>query len=46
MMPIGLQLQALYHSEESAEKMKYRDNKLQEILDKALKTGEGDSTRF
>ena len=34
---IGLQLQALHRSKESAEKMKYGENKPREILDEALK---------
>src|ERR1700692_250951 len=35
-MPIGPQLQAFYRSRESAEKMKYAEKKLQEIVDEAL----------
>ena len=32
-LPIGLQLQALYHSRESAQRVKYAEEKLQEIVD-------------
>jgi hypothetical protein len=45
-MPIGPQLQALYRSKESAEKMKYGENKLQEIVDEALKPGGGTQPDF
>jgi hypothetical protein len=45
-MPIGPQLQALYRSKESAEKMKYGENKLQEIVDEALKAGGGTQPDF
>jgi hypothetical protein len=38
-IPIGPQLQALYRSKESADDMKYGENKLQEIVDEALKPG-------
>jgi len=46
-MPIGPQLQALYRSKESAKKMKYGENKLQEIVDEAkFEARRGDSTGF
>jgi hypothetical protein len=45
-MPIGPQLQALYRSKESAKKMKYGENKLQEIVDEALKPGGGTQPDF
>jgi hypothetical protein len=44
-MPIGPQLQALYRSKESAKKMKYGENKLQEIVE-ALKPGGGTQPDF
>jgi len=45
-MLIGPQLQALYRSNESAKKMKYGENKLQEIMDEALKPGGGTQPDF
>ena len=45
-MPIGPQLQAFYRSRESAEKMKYAENKLQEIVDEALNAEEGTQPDF
>lgn len=45
-MPIGPQLQAFYRSKESAEKMKYAENKLQEIVDEALNAEEGTQPDF
>src|ERR1700677_766748 len=45
-MPIGPQLQAFYCSKESAEKMKYAEKKLQEIVDEALNVEEGTQLDF